>query len=474
MAVVAAVVASVALTACGGGGSGSGPKGPSALDPANRVPASAIMYVSLTVRPQGSLSTDLRQAIDSVAGKGAATHLYKQLDRSIGKQLGPLKGWLGQRVGIALTGWPADLESMADSQELLDDLVIVAPTNDPAAARRFLAKHAKGADESGKVVGDYAIFGGQNAVGQALAVTGKTSLAASPRYSDEISQLGGGELASFYLPLHPLLEAMLPLLRSSGQLSASAIDKALKSAPADAVAAFGATAIHNGFRLDLVTHGTPAGGAQPVGVPSDVSSLPGGSWLAATLSREFSKQSYVSSLVTGLPKVVSTLQAQSGVSGVPNGPLQFVLHDLLPALGPMSLSVSGTSPASLHAGVVMAPLDHSAGARLASALKQMLEGLPVTVQTAGSRLVTMFGYTSAQQLLNPSSHLADDPTFKSALKQLPAGAKADLFLDFGPVATLSSLDQSAGDAAVWRVVKRLSYLIAGGTATHYRLVVVTR
>ncbi len=65
-AVAAVVLSAMTLAACGG----SGGTGPSALDPANKVPDNALVYMSLAVRPQGALGTNLTQTIDDLAGEG--------------------------------------------------------------------------------------------------------------------------------------------------------------------------------------------------------------------------------------------------------------------------------------------------------------------------------------------------------------------------------------------------------------------
>lgn len=472
-----ALIASASLAACGGGGGGDAP---SALDPANKIPATAILYASVTVKPQGSVKSNLTQAIDSVAGKGSARRLNAKLDKSLSKTLRQVRGWAGQRIGIALTGWPSNVSGLADAQALLDDVVIVVPTNDPSAASSFLTRKFNGPDEMGKVVGHYVIFGGQVAVSQALMTTAKTSLADDAHYKADMAQLGGGELFSFYAPTHQLLEAVLPMLRSAtqasgDQTSASQLGTALKDAPPGSTAAYGLSTKANEFRLDVVQQGLPKKAPAATAVPSDVSSLPSGAWLALALSGSLANKSAMSSLTKTLPQAIAEIRAASSAAGqVPSAPLNFLEKDLLPALGPMSLAVSGTSESSLQAGLEIAPLNQSAGARLAAGVKQLVRGLPIVASTVGSRVLVTFGYKSVQQFLNPSAHLSGDPVFKSALGQLPAGAKAALYVNFGPIGMFSSLDHSAGDASGWRVVHRLNYLIAGGTHTHFRVVLATR
>lgn len=472
-AVGAGLAVSAALAACGGGG-GSTPKAPSALDPANIVPASSVVYVSAAIRPQGAIKTDLTEAIDSVAGKGAASRLYAGFEKSAGKQWRELKSWAGQRIGFALTALPS---SFGSAQSVDPDVLLVLPTNDPAAAKKFLAHNIHHSFESWKLVGHYAMFGGAKAVAAASATTAKTSLAAAPAFRSDMSELGSSELVTAYAPLHQLYAQLRPLLSKLPQYSggnAGALNAGAKQAPPGSSVAFGMAALHNEFRMDIVEHGVPRRSAPASGVASDVSSLPASSWLAITIGGSLTKSGYVSKLASSVSSSLATIQAAPGITGrVPSGPLRFIVRDLLPALGPMELSVSGTSSNTLQAGLVMAPDNRSAGARLASAIKHLVAGLPVSASTTGGRVAVTYGFSDLQQLLKPSSTLSGNPVFKHALSQLPAGSKASLYLNFSGIATLAALVPNAGNATAMRILHRLDYLIAGGTHSHLRLVLAT-
>jgi hypothetical protein len=459
------------LAACGGS-SGGGGDPPSTLNPANMIPDTAIMYVSLTVRPQGSLKGDLTNAIDSLGGKGASTRVVAELDKSLGKTLGQMKGWVGERVGLAFMGFPTNPDQQ---QDIVDDMVIVAPTNDPSTAKSVLAQQFNQPDTTSSVVGNYAIFGGQDAVGLALATTSSTSLASMPSFRSAMARLGGDQLFTFYAPLRRFMQAIMPLAKAGNPSAAGELNAALAEIPAGSSEALGLTVLPNQLRLNVVTRRPPKSGPPPSGAPADVNSLPGDSWLALVLSGGLAKQSTLNSMTAMVPRLVAEIQAKSGSIGQKaSAPLQFVEQDLLPALGPMSLSIAGTSTKSLRAGLVMRPLDQSAGGRLATAINKLVKGSPVAAGTVGNRVLVMFGYSNPQQLLAPASRLADNPTFRRALAQLPAGSKADIYVNFGPIALLSALDHSAGDAKVWNVVRRFKYLIAGGTHGDYRIVFAFR
>lgn len=471
MAVGAAAAVSATLAACGGG-SGSGAKLPSALDPANMVPATAVAYADVVIKPHGGVRSDLIEAVNSIAGSGTAQKLDAKLDKSLGRKWSQFQIWAGQRVGVALTAIPGQLTA---GHALTNDVVLVIPTNNPSAARTFLRKNIRQPFESWKLVGHYAIFGGTNAVDAAAATAAKSSLLTDPGFKSDMGQLGNGELFRAYLPLHELYEQLLPLLSKLPQYSGtSALSQGARQAPPGSSVALGMSALHNQFRMDVVEHGVPHTNTPVSGVASDVSALPASSWLAITLGGALTKAGTVGKLAANVSKSISTLQATQGVTGrIPSGPLQFIVKDLLPALGPAELSVSGSSATTLQAGLVMAPVNKSAGARLARAVKHLVNGLPIAASTSGGRVAVTFGFNSLQQLLNPSSKLAGNPNFKHALAQLPSGAKADIYLNFAGVATLAALDPSASSASTMRVLHRLNYLIAGGTHSHFRLVLAT-
>jgi len=457
-AVAVAATLSLALAGCGGS---SKPKVPSALDPANHVPADAVAYASVTVKPQGAMRSDLNAEIDALAGAGAAKRLWGRLDARLDSDGKGVRQWLGQRVGVALTGLPSTLSGGAAA--FADDVVLVAPTGDPAAAAKFLSHH-QSAGMSGKVVGDYAIFGGQKAVAAALATTPATSLARSSSYRATVSELGSGELVTVYAALHPLAQALLPLLAAAG----APTQQPLAKLPQDASAAYGLKVLSGEVQADIVTHGVARAAGSLAG--ADVGSLPGGSWLALALSGALGNRSYLSKLAAALPR---QLAASSAASRLPAAPLRFIEQDLLPALGPLELSVSGTSLPTLRAGLVIAPLDRAAGARLAAAVRRLVRGLPIRASTAGGRVAVTFGYTSVSQLLSPSSTLAANAAFKAALAQLPSGAHAEIYVSFPPLAALAALDPSQRTAALRKVLSRLRYLIAGGVPGHFRLVLAT-
>jgi hypothetical protein len=475
---VAAALVALLLAACGGGGSSktstNANSGIGALDAANMVPATAVAYASITVKPGASLGSDLKQTIDKLAGPGAANHLVTSFESQLGTaaQVSAVKAWLGPQVGIALTTLPSGTPTSATLEQ---HLLIVAPTTNPAAATKFLQKQPKSSfafdSKTGgtyKVVGHFVLIGGKAAIQAAASTTSANSLASDASFKSVMSQIGDNQLAAVFARPKPILQALAPTLSASP--SYAQLGAAMKKIPADSALAFGLTAGSKTLSFDVVTQGFPKSSSH--GASSDVASLPGTSWLALAIAGSLGNPKTISTLQKELPSLIAAGQSQAGSAGSSvQGFLPFVQNDVVPALGPISLSIAGTSLASLRVGFEMTPTDSAAGGKLVSSLKKMLTGLPLDVNHVGKSVVLTFGYASAQDFLSPPSHLSDSPTYKAALAQMPAGGQTPIYVSFGPIAALgAALDKNKSDASVWKIAGKLNYLIAGGTSTHIRVV----
>jgi hypothetical protein len=468
-----AALAAVSVAACGGS-SNKDAKNASAivspLDPANKMPASVVAYAAVVIKPGGSLKTNLVQTIDKLAGPGAANHLASEFTSKAGAEFKQFSAWASGTIGVALTAIP---NGQITQQALINNLLVVVPTSDPTAAKKEISAHPETIPGvTDEVVGNYAIAGGAAALAQEKSVTTANSLASDPGYTSTMTQIGGNQLGVVFVRPKPVFQGLLPLLAASG--NSAQLSAAMKKIPENSTAAFAATAGPNTLSFDAVTQGYPR--SKSTGAPSDVASLPGSSWLALAIAGSLANPKTISTLQKELPALIDQAQSSAGsVGSSADGIIQFLEFDLVPALGPMSLSVEGTSLGTLHAGFEMTPANPQTGPILVSDLKNMLKGLPVDVSSVGNKVVVTFGYTDAQDFLSPASKLSGNATYKAALAQLPAGSDVPLYLDFGPIAALgSALDTKASDASTWKIARKLNYLIAGGTSTHIRVVLAVK
>ena len=188
---------------------------PSALDPASMAPASSIIYISASIRPQGTLAQNLGKVIDDVAGPSAASELVSKVTSGSGsaqqtwKQVKP---WLGQQVGAALIGLPPRAADRASAAQLRT----ADPANQRPERRQVLPLVEKLGNSTTavtyKIVGDYAL------VGRAFCRTdgerrdrARTALAGSLAYRKLHESGGSGRLRL-------LLSACLPVpdIRAQG------------------------------------------------------------------------------------------------------------------------------------------------------------------------------------------------------------------------------------------------------------------
>lgn len=469
-ATAAATVASLTLAACGGGGNTT-PTTRNAtsvqpLDPATKVPADVTAYAVITVKPEGTLKADLVSSIDKLAGAGAAERLAANFTKASpgNSSIKDFKDIAGGRIGVALTGIP----SSASSQNLSDHFMVVVPTASPSAARRFAAANPAGRGEIKRTVGNFVIVGGATAV-HSIVTSDADSLAEDSTYTSAVAQLGNSDqVATVFVRARRLYQALAKALaKGLGRVVPAASQaftrETAKLGPSSTLT-IGLGAAKNTFRLDLVQQGFPKTGGSP-SEAGDVGSLPGDSWLA--VSANLNSRS-VRQMTAMLP---SMLAQQRAAGSSAQGELQGLLRNIIPALGPMTLSVAGTSVGGLQAGVTLTPLNAAAGANLFTVLKQTLKHVPVLTSQVGKQIIVSFGYADPRDLLSPSSRLSGNPIYESALAQLPPGSHVPIYLNFAGLSTfLAAADKSRQDVRVWRVARKLSYLIVGSAGSRTSLV----
>jgi hypothetical protein len=475
---VAIALCGVTLVGCGGS---SPPAGPAGLNPANRVPAKSIFYVELGVRPQGTLKQNLVQTIDAIGGPSAAAEVANKLTSAFGSKAQNIwsqtEPWLGRRVGLALIGLPPE---QLTAQSLLNYLVLVIPTNDPSAASSYLSsKLPHPTVVTYEVVGDYALIGGPYAVQIASAVTKQASLARSSTYRRLTSRVDRGAFALFYERPYGLLQFETKLASEQASVPGSAgtvtssnlalMKQSLSKVSAKTSAILTLNATPHTLRLEYSTFDGPPPGASTQSTTPSVAQLPASSWLALVIGGSFTQGSTISNLESAFHELSTEQTARLGTD---DSSLRFFTNDLLPALGPLSLSISGKTKASVKGGISLTPASQSAGDRLLSAVQRMIGKRAVRLKLGhdGDQLVATYGYKSFGEMLTPRSTLSSNPAFKQALALLPRDSSVALFVNFGPIAALDKLDHSPKDARVIRALDHLSYLIAGNRNGNFQLV----
>jgi hypothetical protein len=357
-----ALCVGVALVALAGCGSSSHSDGTEA-DPATAVPATAPLYLGLTVRPAGTERAGALAAGKALTGRANPfTSLLGALQTPGSPPLDYARDvapWLGPHAGLFV-------ESLTSAEKLLGPLTkaltsggglsippgtldgaIVMDTSDASAARSFLAGQAKRAHAhatsyrgvsyevgSGGVafglVGRLAVIGSESALRAVIGATqGEAALAAAGGYAKLAAAAPSGAIGHLYVS-------------AAGSRSASAGAKsgllALLGGGHQANVSLQAGAGAVTIDLDTIA---PAGASSGLlsgdpGASQALSHLPGDSWLALGLGHAG----------TSLPADVAGLSALGGLLGSETGGATLSLGSLLSGLlKPLSILAAPTAAA---------------------------------------------------------------------------------------------------------------------------------
>lgn len=334
------------------------------------------------------------------------------------------------------------------------------------------------------IVGHDAVLAGPTAFKEIVDAYHGRSLAQTAAFGSAFSAVSGTPLIKAYVNATGVASVLRTVLGSlpSGRLPSS-IQQLYGAALAKLRGTFGfsVTAAPHALTVDLhssVAHSGHGG---------DVGGLPEQSWLALSTGT-FNLKPIERVLSTELGQspamqlALSRLRAKLGLD---------LLHDILPALGPLKLSFQGTSALGVAGGLVMHPAKLAAAGRVLAAIHRLVarssslavqgsahnftitkRGLPiprVIVTETGGKVVVTFDESPAQALA-PPAHLSASPRFAAARAQLPAGSRVPLFIDFrGLVQLLQGLPNFAGiphDQGLLAVLGRLDYLVVGSSQPH--------
>jgi len=483
--VAASLLACAALSGCGSAGA------PSAASTEPLAPAGTLIYLELTVRPQGNQRADVESALTRLLGHSpdaaiqrAVARLSRRAGLSYQRDLAP---WLGQHVALVVRSFSPG------------GFGLIAPTGDPSAGLRALQRVERGAhlrparyagvgyqvgSDRGSpvaigIVGHSAVIAGPPTFTAIVDAYHGRSIATDPAFASAIAALPPAALVKGYLDASALAGAVrgaLGSLPGVGGLPAGVlgqVDAALRRL--HGALTFAVSAGSRSFSVDL-----HRGVARPA-APADVSAAPEASWLALASSGpgRGAGLGLVGAALEHSPAgqaLLARIRSRTGLD---------LIHDILPALGPLRISVQGTSLLSLGAGLVMTPADLAAAGRLLAGIHRLAArssgltvkggdrafsiakaGLPiprVLVALLGRRLVATVDESFAA-LLSPPARLASNPDFTRALRSLPAASRASVFLDFRALGTLLGQIPSLAsprDRRILQVLARLDYLIAG-------------
>jgi hypothetical protein len=430
LAVLATALLLGLLAGCGSSGSTDA----SAPDPASIAPASAPVFVSAIVSPQGSLAdnatTDARELthlgspfetlLNTLEGKGKIHFSWAEA-----------KPWVGERAGLVLTSSGGSKHALGVLERSLSGSLgigaaksasgagdmqgaLMLDAKDLTKARSFVSTQGSRSGAHGSsydavtyqvdsegqavaVVGHFVVIGSEAAVKEVIATSaGGASLLSAPAYTKLAANADPSSLAHAYLSPAKLLSS-IPAhgnAKTQGPL-------ALRQLISDSQEVYlSLTPASNSIALDIDTLAASAkGGGGLLASSSEgaqaMGELPGESWLAAGLGNVGVTLRGDVEALRSLPSLLTSLGGSAGssessasnsfsVKGVLEGVLTPLLalsargahtqRDFLSWMTSAGIFTSGTTIVNLRAGIVIdsknAALSHEAVAKLGALLSK--------------------------------------------------------------------------------------------------------
>ena len=496
-AALAGLATVVALAGCGSSSGGN-----SNADPASITPASAPIYASLVVKPEGDQKTQLEAVLKKVMRTDDPGGKIKALFDKSTKKDGvtydkDVKPWLGKRAGVFLT-------SATTSSA---DYAVVLPTSDQGKALDSLRKGDKGIQKRSyrdvdyqvnsektatAAVGDDFVVGGTEPALKAAIDTSKDSgksITKEDDFTKASSEAGADSLATFYMDPGELFDA-LARAGSVDRQTVTALRQALSSAGVRAVG-MGADAHANGFTVTFASIGAKASGVSGGDGAAALAGVPGDSWLGVGIGNlggqidNVLKQAGQLGGLAGVDvdQLFQQLKQQSGLD---------IRADLIDWMGDAGLFVRGTSVGDIGGGLIVKSKDPAATARGIKRIGKLLRrqgqtvtsfrasgvdtgitfkvsnALDVFLVAAGDRFIGVVGRPALDAALKSSEKLGDSPGFQQASSQLGEGLKPSVFFAMEPVLQLVD-SAGAGSSSSYQQVepylKAFTTIVAGGKRT---------
>lgn len=354
---VAAMATVCMLAGCGGGGDSSIP------NPVTIAPVNSSVFVEATVRPQGSLKSNVESLARNVAGvedPGAA--VVDKIEEAAAGADKPfsyekdVEPWLGEKAGLFLAEFDGDEFAASGGMVQVTDI---------PAARKFLDEHVK--SQGGEKFKDFSHEGFEykaSSDGTSIGILGDFVVVADRQevykneidtflgeklserklYKEAIAAAPSDSLADVYVDIGTLVESAGPV-DPQAQLFLDSAGIDLTEATATASAIPGSDNVEIDFSTDVVGKNSPSGDASDL-----LGSLPAESF-AALVSPDFGK---------GLEKAIDSID-ESGIPGqIPPHRFKEVLksagidlEQIAASIGDVGVFAEGTSKSTLNGAVVL-------------------------------------------------------------------------------------------------------------------------
>jgi hypothetical protein len=440
------------VVACGGGGASG------QADPASAVPADAMFYTEVAIKPEG----DARDDALAAAGKVLRTDdpsgkIHDLVDKALADEDQAnldydkdIKPWLGDRVGL----W---LDSRLDESDDPGGSVVVAVTDQDAAVAAIrkgsqnngdkLTKRSysgtdydldQDGDAFGVVGDDFVAFGSEADFKRTVDAQKGQSLSESDRYKKALDKLDDTRLAHFYVDFQKIFEF------AARQDGGQQLEQLKSVIPFDKLGPLMGSFQANGDRLALdvsvASQGKGAGALGAFGSLYSTTStpllkdLPGDSWAA------FGSAKYGQSIKAALDQYAGLLGGAAARQQLKDQLGIDLDQDILSWVGDIAVFARGDSVQSIDGGLVIQITDQGKAAKGFGKLVGLLQSAghvqakPVSVDGAESafavqdpsipksivlarsadKVVVAYGADAAKAALKPQSKLGDSDTWKAA------------------------------------------------------------
>jgi hypothetical protein len=446
--VLAASAALLILAGCGGGGGSSS-------DPASVAPPESSLFVEGTLRPSGSLKTDIEELAKNVAGvEDLGGTIVAELESSANANGEPfdyakdVEPWLGEKAGVAFAGYDGSNFS---------SFSIALQSTDTGATQDFIDKLKEEGDEPGKegsyegvdftveaedgttvgLIGDFLVLAkDERSFKAAVDASNGENLAGQDGYSSVASHAPSDTLLDAYVDIGGLIE------QSGGGVDAQT-EAVLKTAGIELDEATALISLVPGsdkVEIDLASN---LGGGEVVAAPAEdlLETMPGAAF-AAFGATEYGKrlQEGIDSLdANGIPgqvpphKLKDTLK-RAGIN----------LEEIAGSLEEAAVFAVGTSKSSLGAALVLTTKNATQAKNTVANIGLLLRSnhtpgvtaiggkavgfsihnaelgrKPLVVATKGERIAIGYGLPATLEGLGPvSPTLAENAAFTAAKKAL--------------------------------------------------------
>lgn len=468
---------------------------------AHVVPASALFYGEVQVRPDHDTATDLDAIVDRFAPGKTAEGLirhdfptwFKAPKPSLDKDVLP---WLGVHAAAVVTAVhprthaAPDWALLFESTDNVKARAALAKDNDKDVTRRtyqgvqYFYDHS---DHQAFGLVDGTVVGGTRGAFKAIvrATRSGSGLGDQERYKQVIDPVDDGAFGFVFGDFEKTID-VVQRVKPGGTVARQA-EPMRRMLELQGLGTFGAGLFvtNKTMKVRMASVGVPK--ALQTGGEPQVAALPGGAWagsgsgssdLGAEISATLDRMRGLTGSGIDVGRDLEHFRRQTDID---------VEKDLLPWMGGAGLFVHGASKRDLGGALVIETKDPAATRLAMGKLRTMavrnglhprvfkamgiddgfsmsLRGLPVRGYAAlsGKRFVFALTRPAVDAALSPAKHLGDDPAFKAAAKTLDPGMAPASFVDVPKVAGLFTLAcHGVGCADLRRTLSHVATVVTG-------------